>query len=523
MKNTDVILEKAAEMNAALSKENNTFELIRILVTRSMDISRSELAGIYIYPENNGNAQLIYKRGKHPIPTELEKTSELINFTDDCSQAVVLLNRKKSPFSEVLLNKNMKSGIILPLISETKRLGYLVLNSDIDNFYTGSRFKILESTAEYSSGLIANSLQFENLQKQIKKLESIGRYQDSIFTSLSDILITATAGKKIRFFNDAASIKLGLTQKDEGKALSAFFKDKLSPKTLEIITSSCGTEKSVLGLEITLNTSLGKIDYSLDMTPLKGKHGGKPGATLLFKDKSAGTVIKNHTNLATENQRTIKDMFSKYLSKDLIDSLIENPELVLPGGAEKNATVFYANIRDCSAFSKEQKPEYVIERLNKYFQTATKIIIKNGGYVDKFSGDSIMAAWGVPLSEEKNDAVKAVKCAIELQQLIKENEKDLLENNEKPLKVGIGIHSGPLVAGNIGIADKMNYTIVGNTVTMAAQIEKFAEADEIIISDTTRKMLGNNFELEQRKPVNINGNNHPIEIYNVTEPLSKLK
>lgn len=515
MKTENDILEETVRLCASLSSENKLTAMISILVEQCLDISKSELAGLYLYPESGGNPKLVYKRGWHNLPSELARRSELLSFAEDCGETIVLLSRKKSPFSGVLLDEKMNSGIILPLKVPSEKLGYLILNSDRENFYSGNRFRFLESVSNYAGGLLHNSVLYAQLKEQLNKIEAMERYQAGIFSSMSDFLLTTNPDGSLQYFNEAAERKLNLSERNVGQPLSTIFKKRLTPKVLKTIGSAEQKGDTILGIEGIIKNTNDSIDYSLNISPLKGKRGKHEGLTLLFKDQSAEKEMKTRMSVAIEERRLIKDMFSRYLSNDIINHLMESPELVSPGGSKKTATVFFADIRGYTAFSETKEPEVIIDILNEYFREAVEIVINHGGYIDKFIGDCIMAAWGVPLSNEREDAVKAVKCAVEIQKLVASKERKFFQGQAKSLKIGIGMHSGPLVAGNLGSARRMDYSMIGDTVNLAARLEGVAGPDEIIITGTTRGMLDDSFNLEYRKPVTVKGKKNPIEIFNV--------
>ncbi len=509
------LLDETVRLCSALARENRLKSLFSILVEQTLDISRSELAGLYIYPEPDKDPELVYKRGWHEIPVKLNRKSELVNFLEDCGEAVVLNSRKPSPFSEVLLTEVMNSGIILPLNAPGERIGLLILNSDAEGFYRGERFKFLESAAKFTGGMLHNSILYSQLQEQFRVIETMERYQEGIFTSMSDFLITTDPNGSIHYFNDAAAEKLGLNDGHIGSDLKDFFKKKLTPRVINTISESEKNSSIILGLEGIFKGESTNIDYSLNITPLQSKRGRKEGLTLIFKDQSAEKELKNKVNIAVEERRIIKDMFSRYLSHEIVNHLMEQPELVNPGGSKKTATVLFADIRGYTSFSEGQEPEFIIEILNEYFREAVELVIQHGGYIDKFIGDCIMAAWGVPLSDEREDAVKAVECAVEIQRLVSSKQRQFFTGPAQSLKIGIGMHTGPLVAGNLGSSRRMDYSVIGDTVNLAARLEGVAGANEIIITDSTKALLDNRFKLEKRAPVMVKGKVKPIEIYNV--------
>lgn len=126
-----------------------------------------------------------------------------------------------------------------------------------------------------------------------------------------------------------------------------------------------------------------------------------------------------------------------------------------------------------------------------------------------------MAVWGVPMMPEKDDAFNAVRCALAIQETVKSTKRKFFKNAASRLRIGIGINTGPLVAGNLGSMQRMDYSVIGDTVNLAARLEGVAGPDEIIISQSTRKQLGDVFKYEERPAVRLKGKEKPIQIYNV--------
>ena len=248
---------------------------------------------------------------------------------------------------------------------------------------------------------------------------------------------------------------------------------------------------------------------------MKGRRGEFQGNTLLFTDQTKERELHERMAQVVEERRAIKDMFSRYLSSDVVKQLMDSPDLIKPGGDKKVATIFFADIRGYTSFSEGKDPQYIIRILNEYFERAVEIVVRHKGYIDKFIGDCIMAAWGVPIWSEKQDAVAAVSCALNIQEQVTSKDRDFFTGDASGLTVGIGMHTGPLVAGNLGSSRRMNYTVIGDAVNIASRLEGFAASGEVIVSQTTRDFLEDAFILEKRKPVHVKGKKEPIPIYRV--------
>ena len=511
-------LDELVRAGALLTKDLNFKKLIAILVEQSIDITRSDLCCLYLHVKpfkKSSDLRMSYKRGNFPVPLYLKAHSELIDFLHDCYEAVLLLERKESPFADLLLSPTMQSGIALPLSTNKGMLGVLILNSTEADFYNRKKFSFLESFTNLAEGVLHNSMLYQELKDYLKEIEELKLYQESIFSSMTNLLVTTDDTGRIRYYNRAAEDRLGITQDKVGKTVQDVFEPSVDKGMMKIIDNNLKQPKDILGVEGNFKTDSKNIDFSLNMSPLKGQTGNNLGLTFLFTDQTKERELKEQVDQIVEERRVIKNMFSRYLSQEIVQKLMEDPNLVKPGGDKKNATILFADIRGYTSFSEGKDPKYIIEILNEFFGMAVEVIIKHKGYIDKFIGDCIMAAWGVPLWTEKEDAIHAVTCALEIQKLVASEARRFFVGEASKLKVGIGMHTGALVAGNLGSAQRMNYTVIGDTVNIAARLEGVAKAGDIIITQNTRNHLDDLFNLEKLIPVSVKGKSKPIPIYNV--------
>ena len=509
-----------ARASSLLSLESNFRSIISILVEQSLDITHSDLSCLYIYPEQNNDGkflQLAYQRGRYPVEKKLPADTELIEFLFECEEAVILMERKKCPFEPLLLHEKMRSGIALPLITPQARIGVLFLNSQEEDFYNHARFLFLDAYVRTAGGLLHNSRLMTELREYLREIETLRMYQDNIFASMTNLLVTTDRQGNIRFFNEQARRELALEDEHVGQSFLQTVGKGLSKEIKKAINLSETERRELLGLEGIMKGKEKDMDFALNISPLKSNQGRFEGLTLIFTDQTKERELKEQMHVAVEERRIIKDMFSRYLSQDVVQSLMEKPDLVRPGGGRKDATIFFADIRGYTSFSEGKEPEYIIGVLNEYFSEAVDVVIRHKGFIDKFIGDCIMAAWGVPLVSAEEDAVRAVTCALEIQQLIQNKDRRFFTGQAKHLKIGIGMHSGPLVAGNLGSSQRMDYSVIGDTVNVAARMEGVAEADEVIITHSTRLLISDFFKLQEKQPVSVKGKKKPIQIYRVIE------
>jgi class 3 adenylate cyclase/PAS domain-containing protein len=517
---------------ALLARERNFKDLVSVFVEQAQDISHVDMAAFYILKDpddRKSDFKLLYKRGRYPVPDIISGSSELIRFLRECREALIF-NNKKMPengaelqkvqagrefLKEVLIHPDMKSGMALPVVSPRREIGILFTASLKPCFFNRRRFHFLDSYTKLAAGAMQTLLLFEETRESSKKIDSLERYQDNVFNSMTNMIVTTDAEGYIYYFNEAAAQSMNLKEDDLNRSLENTFKNSLSAKTLRTIVQSLNEGSEILGLEGIYRSGESELDYSLNVTPLKTPRGKKEGLTLLFTNQTREKELKQTVQAVTEDRRLIKDMFARYMSQEVIASLLESPDNVKLGGDKRDATVFFADIRGYTSFSENHDPENIVEILNEYFTEAVENVIHHKGYIDKYIGDCIMAVWGVPMMHGKEDAINAVSCAVAIQDLIRSTKRKIFRKEAKKLRVGIGINTGPLVAGNLGSMQRMDYSVIGDTVNLAARLEGAAGPDAIIISQSTRDQLGERFQLEKRDSIQVKGKEKPIKIYNV--------
>jgi class 3 adenylate cyclase/PAS domain-containing protein len=514
-KNTADELVRAGSL---LAREFDFKNLVSTFVDQALDISGSDLAALYLAVEpdkRRSRLRLSYRRGSGEVPANIEAEAAIADFLRDCGESVVMNGGGRSPFADLLLEPSMRSGMALPLVTPRSFIGALFVNSRTVDFYRSGNFNFLNSFASLASGMLHNSRMYKELRDYLNTIEALERYQASVFSSMTNMLVTTERDGRIRYFNEEAARHFALDEGDVGKPVTDFFAKKLDTSVLSSVKGVLESGEEVPGIEGIYRGREGDVDFSLNLSPIGAKRGLHDGITLLFTDQTRERELKAKLNVATEERRVIKDMFSRYLSAEVVQHLIDSPNIVGLGGSDKRATVFFADIRGYTSFSEGRDPQYIITVLNEYFSEAVEIVIRHNGFIDKFIGDCIMAAWGVPMMSEQADAIEAVSCALEIQQLIASKDRKFFRGEAERLKVGFGMHTGHLVAGNLGSLRKMNYSIIGDTVNVAARLEGVAKAGEIIITKDTRDCIGDAFVLEEREPVKVKGKSKEIQIYNV--------
>ena len=216
-------------------------------------------------------------------------------------------------------------------------------------------------------------------------------------------------------------------------------------------------------------------------------------------------------------RQQIKGQFGTYISPEYVDMLVKDPSLMKLGGERKQMSFMFADIVGFTPISekymKEDDPEGLVELINSFLDKMTKIVLKNGGTIDKFMGDCIMAFWNAPLPCE-NHAEMAVKTAIEIELLGDELEKEMEERGLPRVKFGTGVNTGTCIVGNMGAETRLDYSVVGDAVNLGARLEAQTRQEDtpIIVSEFTY-MDCPNIAFSQLGEVTVKGKEEPVKIY----------
>lgn len=216
-------------------------------------------------------------------------------------------------------------------------------------------------------------------------------------------------------------------------------------------------------------------------------------------------------------KRKIKNIFSKYLSSNVVEELIKSEDIKL-GGERKEVSVLFSDIRGFTSMSEKLTPEEVVTLLNEYLSEMTDAIFTYGGTLDKFIGDAVMAIFGTP-KFQKDHAIRAVKTGfLMLNKLTMLNEKWEKQGKQK-FKIGIGINTGIAVAGNMGSLKRLEYTVIGDTVNLASRLEALnKELDtQFLISEYTYEQVKNFVKVRRFDNVAIKGKQEKLIVYEVVE------
>ena len=239
--------------------------------------------------------------------------------------------------------------------------------------------------------------------------------------------------------------------------------------------------------------------------------------------ESQGSVIKDEEGSTahvvvvsrdvTERRRweEIKATFGQFVTPEVAEFVLAHPNDVWKGGELKKVTILFADVRNFTSFSARVSPEEVVRALNDIFVPAIDAFHREGGILNKFIGDGLMALFGVPIPNEDH-AVSAARAALRARDAVEALSESRRNLNQEPLRIGIGVNTGEVVAGCIGTKERAEYSVIGHNVNLAARLEKVAAPGQILIGPETVKLLREKFELSGTIPLKLAGIPEPVPV-----------
>ncbi|WP_340109267.1 GAF domain-containing protein [Pikeienuella sp. HZG-20] len=387
-----------------------------------------------------------------------------------------------------------RSILCVPVVNKRgKVIGVTqVLNKAGGPFDSEDESRLKAFTAQIAIGL-------ENA-KLFNDVQAMQNYTDSMLQSMTNGVITVDNDMTVRTCNAAAARLLGRTPDlvigEPGESIGAeniWLVERLRRVLLE-------GEGDIL-MEVELSFFGNAITTNLTMLPLKSGAGDFLGAMVMIEDITA--------------EKRVKSTLARYMDPKLADQMLaEGRTEDIMGGKDTIATVLFSDIRGFTTITETLGAQGTVRLLNEYFEMMVDCIIEHGGMLDKFIGDATMAAFGIPIAHG-DDEDRGVRAAIDMISRLWEWNEARVKRGEAPLDMGVGLNTDSVVAGNIGSQKRMDYTMIGDGVNLAARLEGACKQyhARILLSDRTVKRLKGIYRLREIDRVQVKGKTEPVDIF----------
>ena len=222
----------------------------------------------------------------------------------------------------------------------------------------------------------------------------------------------------------------------------------------------------------------------------------------------------NQMAKSLREKEMIKQAFTRYVAREVVEEILKDPEHIVLSGERRDVSVLFCDIRDFTPLSERLAPEEVVALLNEFYTLMIDTIFKYEGTLDKFLGDAVMAVFGAPVAHADHP-IRAIRTAVAMKAGAEELSKKRVEEGKDPITVGIGISAGEAVAGTVGTENRMEYTVIGDRVNLAARLEADAQPGQILISQWTYDMVDGLVEARSLGYFRVKGKEEQVQVYEV--------
>jgi adenylate cyclase len=390
-----------------------------------------------------------------------------------------------------------RSILCVPVVNKDgKTIGVTqVLNKRGGAFTGEDESRLRAFTAQVSIGL-------ENA-KLFNDIENMKNYNESMLQSMSNGVFTLDEDANIVTCNDAGSRIMQLDSQDIIGRSADEFLTGANAWVRDKILRVAETRVPDISVDAELEFNHNKVSVNLTVLPL-----------IASDEHSLGTMIMIE-DISTEKR--VKSTMARYMDPGLADQVMEGGGDIL-GGKSTPATILFSDIRGFTTLTEELGAQGTVALLNEYFTLMVDCIQREEGMLDKFIGDAIMAAFGMPIAHD-DDEDRAVRAAVAMIRKLDEWNQERLAVGKRPVDMGIGLNTDVVVSGNIGSPKRMDYTIIGDGVNLAARLESACKqyAARILISENTYRKLHGTYRIREIDRVVVKGKTEPVSLYEVLD------
>lgn len=371
-----------------------------------------------------------------------------------------------------------------------------VLNKRGGPFTSGDESRLVAFTSQIAIA-VENAKLFEDVQ-------NMKNYNEGILQSMSNGVITIDEDGKIVTCNHAALRIMRTNAADmEGTPAQEFFTGANEWVLARIQkVNETGEEEDVL-MDAEMEFDGETVSVNVTVVPLIGVKQERLGAMVMIEDISG--------------EKRMKATMSRYMDPNLADKLMAQGEEIL-GGTSGLATVLFSDVRGFTPLTEALGAQGIVSLLNEYFTLMVECIASEGGMLDKFVGDAIMAIFGTPVAHD-DDPDRAVRAAVGMMNELNALNASRLNDGKLPIEHGIGINTDTVISGNIGSPKRMDYTVIGDGVNLAARLESACKqyGTYILVSEFTFKALKATYRTRQIDKVVVKGKSEPVGVYEVLD------
>lgn len=434
---------------------------------------------------------------------DIQVSRTIIQRVMDTCQPVLTTNAREDPRfqnQESVLVYKLRSVLCVPLLIKDDLVGVIYTDHRVtDRVFSDMDRETLMAFSNQAAIALENARLYSSIQRSLSDVTALKNLMISVFSSLTSGVITTDEARNVIFCNPSArkmlQIQPGMQLLPAIIDSNPDFARQIEPH-LALVESS---ETPLTGIELKpVSAGKGTMDFRLSLAPLRDpKEKKMRGMTMVLEDLTETNQLKAH-------QR----MFEKMVSPAVIRQLDKNALHL--GGSRATLSVLFADISGFTNLGENVSPEVLLSVVNCYLSAAAEIILDEGGTIDKFLGDSVMAWFNAPL-QQPDHALRALRTAWRIREILPQIYSQL--ETDFHLDFSMGIHTGEAIIGMIGSEKRMEFTAIGDTVNIAKRLQESAQASQIILTAQTAAEVRPHVMLRRLDPLLVRGRRETLEVF----------
>jgi adenylate cyclase len=488
----------------AVSSELEIDKLLRSVVVKTSEAMGAERCTLFLVDRETGELWSKVAQGEQMNEIRVPRGRGIAGHVAETGETVNIADAYRDPrFNpEVDRRTGYRTHTILcmPVRNEKREIvGVMQVLNKKDGVFTAEDEQLLDALGSQAAIALENSRMFEEVRY-------MKNYNESMLRTMATGVVTLDPQGRLVYCNPPGlDIFWGEEEIEEGEPYGKFFASELNPDLVAAIEQVRNGGESFVGYEFQYRKSEDEVrNINLHVLQLSDS-----------KEKSLGVVIV--ADDITQEQRLMSTL-SRYVTRQLAEQLMKDRDRLKLGGNRSLVAVLFSDIRNFTTLSETFTAEEVVALLNDYFTRMIEPIFKYEGTLDKFIGDAIMAVFGAPLNHA-DDAERAVRAALDMRRALRAYNQDRQAKGMPPIETGIGITMGEAISGNIGSEQRMDYTVIGDTVNVASRLEGLTKSYEnkILINEAVYLEVRDKIACVDLGFAQVKGKEDSVHIFGVVE------